>query len=121
MRSMTSTKTEHDSPGKQFFRRQVGCLISKDVDRLVDENYLENAVLTSGTSTVRGKQALKDHFHDYLDRVTIKAVMSTDLFVETDDTLLFEATMDTNIGIAKVYDAFVLKDGKVAYHFSGVK
>jgi hypothetical protein len=110
-----------DTPGKQFYQRQVECLIAKDVDRLVDENYHDDAVLTSADSTARGKPALKAHFHNYLNRVTIKEVKSTDLFVETADTLLFEATVETDHGIAKVYDAFVLRDGKVAYHFTGVK
>jgi len=113
--------TNLDSPGRKFYQRQVECLITKDVDRLVDENYHDDAVLTSAASTVCGKPALKEHFHNYLNRVTIKEVKSTDLFVETDDTILFEATVDTNYGIAKVYDAFVMRDGKVAYHFSGVK
>jgi len=110
-----------ETPGKQFYQRQVQCLITKDVDRLVDENYQDDAVLTSASSTVRGKLALKKHFHNYLDRVTIKEVKSTDVFVETEDTILFEATIETNYGISKVYDAIVLQDGKVAYHFTGVK
>ncbi|MFZ2097425.1 MAG: nuclear transport factor 2 family protein [Anaerolineales bacterium] len=110
-----------DSLGKQFYVRQVQYLIAKDVDRLVDENYQDDAVLISADSTVRGKPALKEHFHNYFNRVTIKEVKSTDLFVETDDTILFEATVETNFGIAKVYDAMVLRDSKVAYHFTGAK
>jgi carbon-monoxide dehydrogenase small subunit len=110
-----------DTQAKQFYQRQVECLMSKDVDRLVDENYHDDAVLTSGDFTVRGKTALKEHFYNYLKWVTIKEVKSTDLFVETDNTVLFEATIESNFGIAKVYDAFVLRDGKVAYHFTGVK
>jgi len=110
-----------ETPGKQFYQRQVQCLITKDVDRLVDENYQDDAVLTSASSTVRGKLAIKKHFQNFLDRVTIKAVKSTEVFVETEDTILFEATIETNDGISKVYDAFVLHDGKVAYHFTGVK
>jgi aerobic carbon-monoxide dehydrogenase small subunit len=110
-----------DTKAKQFYQRQVKYLMSKDVERLVDENYLEDAVLTSGDFTVRGKPALKEHFQNYLKWVTIKEVKSTDLFVETDNTVLFEATIESNFGTAKVYDAFVLRDGKVAYHFTGVK
>jgi len=110
-----------DTKAKQFYQRQVECLIAKDVDRLVDENYLDDAVLTSANFTVRGKPALKAHFHNFLKWVTIKEVKSTDLFVETDNTVLFEATIESNFGTEKVYDAFVLRDGKVAYHFTGVK
>ena len=110
-----------DTAAKQFYQRQVECLMSKDVDRLVDENYHDDAVLTSADFTVRGKQALKEHFTNYLKWVTIKEVKSTDIFVETDNTVLFEATVESNYGTARVYDAFVLRDGKVAYHFTGVK
>jgi hypothetical protein len=117
----TSRTTLINSLGNQLYQRQVECLIAKDVDRLVDENYCDDALLTSANSSVRGKQALKDHFRHYFQRMTIKEVKSTDLFVETDDTLLFEATVETNLGIAKVYDAFVLRAGKIAYHFTGVK
>jgi ketosteroid isomerase-like protein len=109
------------SLGHKLYQRQVEYLIAKDVDRLVDENYCEDAVLTSAVSSVRGKQALKEHFHKYLDHSTIEEVKSLDLYVETADTLLFEATIQLNNGLAKVYDAFVLRDGKIAYHFSGVK
>ncbi|OGO31482.1 MAG: hypothetical protein A2136_10415 [Chloroflexi bacterium RBG_16_54_11] len=117
----TSTPVIVDSPARQLYKRQIEYLLAKDVDRLVDENYQDDAVLTSAKSTVRGKQALKGHFHNYLKAMTIKQVKSTDLFVETEDTVLFEATVETNYGIAKVYDAFVLRGGKIAYHFSGVK
>lgn len=117
----TSRTTLINSLGNQLYLRQVECLLAKDVNRLVDENYCDDALLTSANSSVRGKQALKEHFRNYLQRLTIKEVKSTDLFVETADTLLFEATVETNLGIAKVYDAFVLRDGKIAYHFSGVK
>jgi hypothetical protein len=47
-------------------------------------------------------------------------VVSTDKFVETDDSLFFEATVNTNFGQAKVFDAWVLRDGKISHHFTGV-
>jgi hypothetical protein len=47
---------------------------------------------------------------------------STDKYTETDDTIFFEATVVTGaFGEAKVYDAFVLRDGKATHHFTGVK
>jgi aerobic carbon-monoxide dehydrogenase small subunit len=110
-----------DTPAKRFYERQVEMLQAGDADRLVEENYLEDAVLTSPDFIVRGKEALKRHFRNYLKWVTIKKVISTDKFVETENTVLFEATVESNHGIVKVYDAFVLRDGKIAYHFTGVK
>jgi hypothetical protein len=116
----TSTTMILDTPSKRLYQLQAECLISKDVDQLVDKNYQDDAVLISADSTVRGKPALKEHFYNCLNRVTIKKLKSTDLFVETDAAVLFEATVETNFGTSKANDAFVLRDGKVDYHFTGV-
>jgi len=121
MRSKSSVTIMTDTPGKQIYQRQNEYLIDNDIDRLMNENYNSDAVLTSADSTVRGKQDLLAHFRKYFNRLTIKEVKSTDLFIETEDTILFEATVETNFGIVKVYDALVLREGKIAYHFSGVK
>jgi hypothetical protein len=43
-----------------------------------------------------------------------------DKFVETGDTILFEATVRSQLGEARVYDALVLSEGKIDYHFAGV-
>jgi hypothetical protein len=121
MQMQTSTTMMLDTPLRQLYQRQVDCLIAKDVDKLVDKNYADNAVLISSNITVRGKPALKEHFHNYLNMVTIKEVKSTDVFMETEDAFLFEATVETDHGIVKVYDAFVLHNGRITYHFTGVK
>jgi hypothetical protein len=110
-----------DTPGGRFYQNQVECLLAGDADRLVDENYLENAVLTSAEFIVKGRDALRAHFRNYLKWVKIKEVKSTDKFVETENTLLFEATVESNYGVVRVYDAFVLERGKIAFHFTGVR
>jgi hypothetical protein len=48
-------------------------------------------------------------------------IKSTDKFTETEDTIFFEATVETRLGVAQVYDAFVLKNGKATHHFTGMK
>jgi ketosteroid isomerase-like protein len=111
----------NETPGKQLYQHQVECLITRDVDRLIDGNYQDDAILITSSSTVKGKPALKEHFKTDLDHVNIIQVQSADAFVESGDTTLFEATIETDAGTAKVYDAFVLHNGKVAYHFTGVK
>lgn len=110
-----------DTPAKQFYCQQVEYLIAGDADRLVEANYNDGAVLTAAEWTVRGKDELKKHFRNYLKWVKIQEVLSTDKFVETDNTVLFEATVRSNHGVVKVYDTFVLRDGKIDYHFTGVK
>lgn len=111
-----------DTPGKQFYLRQVENLLAGDADRLVELNYEDDALLTSPDFIVRGKDALKAHFHRYLEHVRIERVLSTDKFAETESTVLFEATIQSSAGVAAVYDAFVLSPaGKIKYHFTGVK
>lgn len=110
-----------DTPAKQFYAKQVEYLLAGDADGLVDANYNDGAVLTAAEWTVRGKDELKKHFRNYLKWVKIIEVLSTDKYVETDSTVLFEATVRSNKGVVKVYDTFVLRDGKIDYHFTGVK
>lgn len=110
-----------DTPGKEFYERQVKHLLAGDAEGLVENNYLEEAVLVSPAFLVKGKPALREHFRNYLRWVQIKEVLSTDAFVETENSVLFEATVQSNHGVVKVYDAFVLKDGKINYHFTGVR
>jgi carbon-monoxide dehydrogenase small subunit len=110
-----------DTPGKRFYEQQVKYLLAGDADGLVDANYHDDAAVISADFVIRGREALKEHFRRYLNWVKIKEVKSTDKFVETNDTVLFEATVASNMGTVKVYDAFVLRDGKITYHFTGVK
>ena len=43
-----------------------------------------------------------------------------DKFVETEDAIFFEATIDLDGGVAKVNDAFVLENGRAKHHFTGL-
>jgi carbon-monoxide dehydrogenase small subunit len=110
-----------DTPGKRFYQRQVEALLARDVDSLVDRNYHPDARLNTGDLVLRGHDAIREHFREFLSWMTIKEVASTDKFMESDDTVMFEATVTSNLGRVRVYDAFVLDDGKARYHFTGVK
>jgi hypothetical protein len=48
-------------------------------------------------------------------------LLSFDQFAETEDALFFEASVSTFLGEARVYDAVVLRDGKVTHHLTGIK
>jgi len=106
--------------GQQFYERQLAYLQAGDVKGLIDHHYHADAALVTFDVTVRGHDALIAHFRGYLQRLGQLEVLSTDKFVETGDTIFLEATMRTALGAARVYDAFVLRDGKIAYHFTGV-
>jgi hypothetical protein len=110
----------NSSHGKKFYEEQLGYLTPKDVDGLVANHYNDDAVLISFAVTVKGREALRDYFRTYLERLGTLAVTSTDQFVETEDSILLEATVTSNLGTVRVYDAFVLRDGKISYHFAGV-
>ncbi len=109
------------SPGKAFYDRQVAYLAEQNIDGLVENQYHPDAVLVSFDTVARGHDALKKHFTNYMGYLGKINLLSTDKFAEIDDAIFFEATVETNLGIAVVYDVFTFKDGKAFHHFTGVK
>lgn len=107
--------------GRKFYDEQLDYLYAKDVDGLIDNHYTEDAVLSGLDFDVRGRAALKEHFRNYLKMLGDLKVVSTDKFRETADTIFFEAHVETTLGPAVVFDGLVLRDGKISYHFTGVK
>lgn len=109
------------TPGRRFYDEQIAFLRQDSTDELIDQHYQPDAVLIAFAKVVQGQAALKEHFRAYLKMLGTVEVLSLDQFVETEDTIFFEATVRTAIGQVKVYDAFVLRDGKATHHFTGVK
>jgi hypothetical protein len=109
------------TPGQTFYERQLAYLAEKDVDGLIENQYHPDAILVSFDKTVRGHADLKQHFTGYLGYLGYIKLISTDKFAEIEDAIFFEATAETNLGIAVVYDVFTFKDGKAIRHFTGVK
>lgn len=107
--------------GRKFYDEQLSYLFAKDVDGLIDNHYHDDAVLISFDFVVKGSDALKEHFRNYLKMLGNLEVKSTDKFTETEDTIFFQASVVSYLGPAVVYDALVLRNGKIAYHFTGVK
>lgn len=110
------------TPGKEFYDRQVKFLAEQDVEGLIESQYHPDAILVGFDDlTVRGKDALKTHFKNYLGHLGKIKLLSTDKFAEIEDAIFFEATVETDIGIAVVFDVFTFQDGKAIRHFTGVK
>jgi ketosteroid isomerase-like protein len=107
------------TPGRAFYERQIAALESGDVDRVMAQ-YHEDAVLISFDTTVRGLSALRQHFVGYLARLGSLTLLSTDRFTETPDSIFFEATVRTSSAEVKVYDVFMLRDGRATHHFTGL-
>jgi ketosteroid isomerase-like protein len=108
------------SAKRDFYEAQIRYLQAGDVDGLIDNQYTDDAKLVSFDNQITGNAALKEYFRGYLKMLGTLEIVSTDRFVETDDSIFFEATVNTDLGRARVYDAWVLRDGKIAHHFTGV-
>jgi hypothetical protein len=106
--------------GREFYDRQIQYLLDGETDAMIDAHYNENATLVSHQNVVRGRDDLKQYFKGYVEMLGDLQVLSTDQFTDTGDTIFFEATVSSALGQARVYDAFVLRDGKIDYHFTGV-
>jgi SnoaL-like domain len=117
----TTPAATASSQGRRLFDNQVRCLLAGDPDRLVTENYQPDATVQSFQATVTGADALKVHFGQYLATVRILEVVSVDAFAETAESVAFEATIRTDKGIVHVYDVMMLRDGRIAFHFTGIR
>jgi hypothetical protein len=106
--------------GRAFYDRQVSFLEANDVQGLIHSQYAPDAELVGYDLRVKGTEALITHFNGYLAHLGKIKLVSTDKFMETEDAIMFEATIQVAAGTARVYDAFVLKDGKATYHFTGM-
>ena len=115
-----TTLTESRTRGRELYDRQIKFLVDKDVDGLIDTNYAPDAELVSFQAVVKGREALRTYFRGYLEMLGDIVVESTDKFTESDDAVFFEATVSSALGRARVYDAWVLRDGQITHHFTGV-
>src|SRR5262245_14915017 len=106
--------------GKQFYDRQVKFLEGNDVEGLISSQYHPDAVIVSFDFTHKGREALLNHFRNYLNHLGYIKLISTDKFTETDDSIYFEATVEVAAGTARVYDVFMLRDGRATHHFTGM-
>ncbi len=107
------------TPGKAFYQRQIAALEAHDIDRLMMQ-YHADATIVGFDFVVEGQTAIRKHLAGYLERLGTLKLQSTDKFTETRDAIFLEATVTSNLGEAKVYDVFLLRDGKATHHFTGV-
>ena len=107
---------------RAFYDKQLAILADKDHVRLIDEQYTADAELLNidHPPAVVDSQELKDHFEAYIAQLGYVKLLSTDKYVESDDSVMFEATVETAGGVARVYDTFVMRDGRIWRHYSGL-
>jgi hypothetical protein len=107
---------------RTFYDKHLNILTDQDHVRLIDEQYDPQAQLLNidHPPAVIGRAALKAHFAAYLATLGYLKVLSTDKYVESDDSLMFEATVETAGGVARVYDVFLMRDGRIWRHYTGL-
>lgn len=105
--------------GRKFYDEQLAYLAANDTDALVDNHYAPDGTLIAFDYIVKGTAALKKHFRNYMAMLGYIKLISTDKFTETDDSIYFEATVETKLGVVRVYDVMILEDGKATHHFTG--
>lgn len=108
-----------NTPGQIFYERQIAVLEALDMDGIMQQ-YHPDATVLGFDVHVKGHPAIRKHFEGYLERLGTIKLKSTDNFAETEDGILFEATILTRLGEARVYDVFMLRDGKATHHFTGL-
>jgi len=116
--------SENQKESKVFFNKQLDWLAKGDVNGLVEAQYADNAVMIVNSNEepviAEGKEAIKGLFSYYLENF-YRGFVSVEKYVETEDSVFFEATINTVAGELRVYDVFILENGKAVRHFSGVK
>ena len=106
--------------GKAFYYRQVSFLEANNVEGLIASQYAVDAELVGFGLHVKGRDALIKHFTGYLANLGGIKLVTTDKYMETENAIMFEASIRVSTGLARVYDAFVLKNGKATQHFTGL-
>ena len=107
---------------RSIYDRQVELLTLNDTDRMIDEQYTPDAALLNidAPTAIVGAEALKEFFKGYIAKLGHLKLVSTDKYTESDDSIMFEATIETAGGVARVYDTFVIRDGRIWRHYSGL-
>ena len=107
-----------------FYDNHLVLLGNKDADALVENDYHDDAemilLVAEEPIYVRGKEALKKQLGDYITYI-YRGFISTEKLAFTEDSIFLEATINTDNGPSKVYDALYMRDGKIYRHYSGLK
>jgi ketosteroid isomerase-like protein len=104
---------------RRFYEEQLELIRDGDVAALVEKHYHPDAVLVTPEGVVKGQAALKEMFRGYIPTLGGLSV-NTEAFVESGNVCLIEAEINPGPKSRRVYDAFVLQDGRIIYHFAGV-
>jgi hypothetical protein len=105
---------------REFYDRQLEFIARNDIEGLIHNQYTEDAELLNFNYYIKGAPALIEYFKTYIGSLGYIKLLSTDNYTEGDDSMFFESTVETAGGVARVYDVFVMRDGKIWRHFAGL-
>jgi len=109
-----------DGKFKDFYFRQLDFIEKNDVEGLIKNQYTEDASLRNYDTYVKGAPALVEFFKGYIGALGYIKLLTTDKYVQGDDSIMYEATVETAGGTAKVYDVWLMKGDKIYRHFAGL-
>jgi hypothetical protein len=119
-----TTATSTTSPGHQFLDKHLESITAGKIDEMVDRDYTQDAVLITffngfdetAPLTIRGREAIKRFFHNYMRVIGTIDVKTLD-FTETESSIFFQAKFTCNLGLVTVGDAWAMENGQIAYHY----
>lgn len=105
--------------GKDFYNEQLALMATGNIDALLEQHYHEDAVMVTFDGIRRGRQELKKYYVDTLKLMGQISHLSTQYFAETEDVIIFKATITSEgRGTVKADNAFYMKDGKIFRHIA---
>jgi len=110
------------SAGRKMLRRHMHYLYNNDVAGMLANEYTEDAVVVVDNNVVQGREALTGLMTGFIQMIGEFRYQTIDRFVETENSVLVESTVKmANLGVSRVYDLYILRDGKIAQQIKGVK
>ncbi len=107
--------------GGEFFNRRMEFLAMGDVDSLVAQ-YASDAEIVRFLGVARGHEEIRAYLVGFLAAHQSYKLVSLDQIQHSDDSLIWEATVETAAGPIQVYDVFLFDgNGKVSREFPGIQ
>jgi len=105
--------------GEKFYQEHLNYVANDDIDGLMRNHYHEDAEMVTFEFVLKGREAIGNYLKES-PKITGKVLgMSMDYFAESDDVIIFKASVKTEkFGTVKADDALYIKDGKVLRHIA---
>ena len=105
---------------RELFDSRMELLSAGDIAGVL-EHYADDAEVIRFLGVARGKQEIRGLLTGYLAAHGRFNLISLDQFFETEDAVIWEATVDTANGAAQIYDAMMLdENGRIRREFPGL-